>query len=216
MFPGDPIQQAFRRRPMGGPSGTPQQQPAAQPVQHPDYSLQFGPGQPAAPACDPCDLLTAIFQLLSANPDYRPWRTNSIPPDAKSFDRAITIGMPTQGAGETVVTRFTCNPGYDGIVLGISNNVFGPAFNPVTPDIIWRIRNGVSISNSLFIDGYDYITTQFGTTNYPRETSGIFVSSGQTLLYTVTNNSPTYPAGNAVQVTCCFRGFQWPSQRNGR
>ena len=212
---GNYIHDAFARRPLGGPSGTlPDNAPQLRDTGYPQ--TPSGNGQQECGVCDLYHMLQRIEALISANPDYYPWRNGTIPPDGKAFDQAQTINMPTQAAGEQIVTRFTVNPGYDGIVLGISNNVInGNKFNPAAPDLIWRIRNGVAITNSLFVDGYSFITTEFGTTNQPRNTFGIFISSGQTLLYTITNNSPTYPS-DGVQTTCCFQGFQWPSQRGGR
>lgn len=175
-----------------------------------DYSLGFG--------SDLSDLLSRLVQLVSANPQYYPWQT--IPPDGKSFDQVGVIGTPASGSGipgvpgvETVVVSLLCPLGYDGIVLGISNNFIGASFNPGLPSLTWRIRNGVAITNSQFVDGYNNIVVEYGTTNQPRDTSGIFVSSGQTLLYTVTNNDPGIPIAPVSQVACCFRGFFWPSQR---
>lgn len=179
-----------------------------------DRSLQFGTPQPNYTQ----QLLEGIYRLLSANPAYYPWQV--IPPDGKAFDYTGTIDLPVSGGGfgfspgpETVVLTMQCPLGYDGIVLGISNNVFGPSFNPALPSLTWRIRNGVSIANSQFVDGYNEIDVEFGEVKFPRPTSGIFLSTGQTLLYTITNNDASYPTGPATQTTCCFRGFSWPSQR---
>ena len=186
----------------------------------PDYSLQFGPGLSSpSPADLTNDLLARLVMLLSANPGYYPWST--IPPDGKAFDQVGVINTPVSGGGappspgiETEVVRITCPLGYQGIVLGISNNFLGANFNPGLPSLTWRIRNGVSLTNSQFVDGYSSIPVEFGTTEFPRVTSGIFIDTGQTLIYTVTNNDPAIPVDNTTQVACCFRGFFWPVQRN--
>ena len=185
----------------------------------PDYSLQFGPGSGQIPTST--QLIELLIRTLSANPSYYPW--SIIPPDGKAFDQVNTIGMPASGGGigfspgvETVVTELVCPIGYDGLVIGISSNVFGPSFDPALPSLTWRIRNGASLTNSLFVDGYSNITVEFGETKFPRPTAGIFVSSGQTLLYTITNNDATYPVSPVTQTTCCFRGLFWPTQRGGR
>lgn len=164
--------------------------------------------------------LDQLVKLLSASPTYYPWAI--IPPDGKSFDFVNTIALPVSGGGvapspglETVVLTLKCPLGYDGIVYRISNNYLGPSFDPGVPSLIWRIRNGSNIANSKFIDNYDRIVVEYGTTNQPREISGIFVSSGQTLLYTVTNQDPGLPAGNS-QIVCCFAGHFWPQQREER
>ena len=162
------------------------------------------------------DILRAIYEVIFQNPDYYPWRKDCIPPDGKSFDQAQVIGTPTLAAGETIVTQITCPNGYSGIVSGISNNFLGASFNPGLPSLIWRIRNGASIVNSLFVDNYSAITVEFGTTNQPRPIDGIFLSSGQTLLYTVTNNDPGLPVGPGTQIECCFSGRFWPEKRNVR
>lgn len=164
--------------------------------------------------------LNRLVALLSESPTYYPWQI--IPPDGKSFDFVNTIPLPVSGGGaapdpglETLVTTLKCPLGYDGIVYRISNNYLGPGFNPGIPSIIWRIRNGSNIPNSKFVDNYQEIVVEYGTTNQPREISGIFVSSGQTLLYTVTNQDVALPAGSS-QVTCCFAGFFWPQQRTAQ
>lgn len=161
------------------------------------------------------------IRLLSANPTYYPWAI--IPPDGKSFDIVATIGMPAAGGGvapspgtETVVLTYKCPLGYNGIVYRISNNFLGPTFNPQLPSIVWRIRNGPSISNSKFVDNYNNIVVEFGSTAFPREISGIFVKSGQTLLYTVQNGDPTLPVSPVTQTTCCLSGFIWPEQRQAQ
>ncbi len=159
-------------------------------------------------------MLQRLVQLLSASPVYYPWQT--IPPDGKAFDAQTVIGTPTVAAGETVVLSLTCKRGYDGIVLRIANNFVGASINIGLPSLIWRIRNGVSINNSKFVDNYSEITTELGTTNFARDISGIFITSGQTLLYTVTNNDAGLPVSPASQVSCCFAGFFWPQQRNMR
>ncbi len=105
--------------------------------------------------------------------------------------------------------------GYNGFIRRISNNYLGPSFNPGLPSLIGRIRNGPSIANSKFIDEYSRIVVEYGTTNQPREIDGIFISSGQTFLYTVTNQDAALPVGNS-QVTCCFAGSRWPEQRDKR
>lgn len=162
--------------------------------------------------------LSKLVQLLSASPVYYPWQI--IPPDGKAFDYVATIALPVSGGGvapnpgvETVVVSFMCPLGYDGIIKRISNNYLGPSFDPGVPSLIWRIRSGSSIANSKFVDNYSNIVVEYGTTNFPRETDGIFVTSGQTMLYTVTNQDPGLPAGNS-QVTCCFAGLFWPQQRD--
>jgi hypothetical protein len=106
-----------------------------------------------------------------------------------------------------------CPKGYNGIVERISNNFLGPNFNPQLPSITWRIRNGASVANSKFVDNYQNIVVEYGSTAQPRPTSGIFISSGQTLLYTVTNNDPTLPISPDSQIVCCLAGFFWPQQR---
>ena len=218
MFP-DPIQQAFVKRPRGGPRGTPQDYSLGF-GQGEDRSLQFGSGQPAQSNVE--RLLETLIHLISSSPSYYPWRNNTMPSDGKAFDQVNTIGMPNSGGGagfspgpETIVTTLECPAGYDGIVLGISNNVFGPSFNPQLPSLTWRIRNGASLENSLFVDGYNNITVEYGETKFTRDISGILISSGQTLLYTITNNDVTYPISPVTQTTCCFRGFFWPSRRGG-
>ena len=174
-----------------------------------DRSLGFGNGGELG--VSDTQLLAQLVRLLSANPNYYPW--SLIPPDGKAFDVVNTIGTPTVAAGETEVTRLRCPDGYDGIVQGLSNNVFGPSFDPGLPSLIWRIRNGVSINASQFVDGYNRIIVEFGSTNFTRDTAGIFVSSGQTLLYTIENEDAGYPVSPATQITCAFRGFFWPAQR---
>ena len=151
-----------------------------------------------------------LVQLVSALPTFYPW--SIIPPDGKSFDPAATIELPAVGV-ETVVVKYTCPLGYSGLVKGISNNYLGPAFNPGLPSLIWRIRNGSAIASSRFVENYSQIVVEFGQTNFPRPIAGIHISSGQTLLYTVTNNDPALPVGNS-QVTCCFSGLIWPQQRD--
>lgn len=159
-----------------------------------------------------------LVKLLSFSPQFYPWAV--IPPNGKSFDPVGVIGMPASGGGagyspgvETAVLTLVCPKGYNGIVYRISNNFLGPNFNPQLPSITWRIRNGASISNSKFVDNYQSIVVEFGTTNQPRPISGIFISSGQTLIYTVTNNDATLPISPDSQVVCCFSGFFWPQQR---
>jgi len=215
------IQEAFAKRPQGGPPGTSQLVAPDYSLQFgagPDKSLQFGSGVPSAPT--PADLLEMLIRIISANPTYYPWLRGAIPPDGKSFDLTSTINMPGSGGGagyspgpETLVLQLVCPAGYDGLVTAISNNVFGPSFNPALPSLTWRIRNGASLTNSLFVDNYNNITVEFGSTQQPREIAGIFVSSGQSLLYTTTNNDATYPVGPVTQTTCCFHGLFWPSQR---
>jgi hypothetical protein len=161
--------------------------------------------------------LQQLVRLLSASPTYYPW--SIIPPDGKGFDFVNTIALPVSAGGappspgpETIVTSMMCPYGYDGIIYRISNNYLGAGFNPGLPSLIWRIRNGPSLTNSKFVDNYNQIVVEYGTTNQPRDISGIFVSSGQYYLYTVTNQDPALPAGTS-QVTCCFAGFFWPQQR---
>lgn len=184
-----------------------------------DRSLGFGSGSNDSPIAD--TLLKQLVDILSASPIYYPWQI--IPPDGKSFDAVNTITLPAAGIGiapapgiETVVTTLVCPLGYNGIVLRISNNFEGPSFNPGLPSLIWRIRNGSSIASSKFVDNYSKIVVEYGTTNAPRDISGIFVSSAQTLLYTVTNQDPAIPIAPATQTTCCFAGFFWPQQRDAR
>lgn len=169
-----------------------------------DNSLGFGV---------PSDLpaLIQIARLMAASGEYKPWL--NMPVDGKAFDKLEVIDTPDYGDPETIVTRLTCPTGYNGIVKRISNNFLGGSFNPGLPSLIWRIRNGVAISSSSFVDNYSRIVIEFGTTNYPRESDGIFLVSDQTLLYTVENNDPVLPAGGTSQVACCFAGFFWPAQR---
>jgi len=161
----------------------------------------------------------ALIKLLSANPSYYPWQV--IPPDGKSFDYIGVIETPASGGGvgpdpgiETIVVQFTCPLGYSGIIKRISCNFLGASFNPGLPSLTWRIRNGVSITSGKFVDNYSNINVELGTTQFAREIDGIFVSSGQTYLFTVTNNDPGLPAGPSSQVCCAFGGFFWPSQRS--
>lgn len=166
---------------------------------------------------NPADLDTLVSQMsqalgiIAANPQYYPW--SLIPPDGKSFDPVMVIGTPTVGAGETIVARYTMPLGYDGIVIRINNNFLGASFNPGLPSLTWRIRNGTSITQSRFIEDYSNIVVEFGTTQIPRPISGIFLTSGQTLLYTVQNNDGTLPVAPSSQVCCGFSGFRWPQQR---
>lgn len=164
-------------------------------------------------------LLACILQKLNESSQYFPW--SIIQPSGKAFDILKVIQTPVSGVGigyqpgvETVVTTLDCPLGYDGIVLRVSNNFIGASINPGLPSMTWRIRNGISIAQSKFVEGYSHIITEFGTTEYPRETSGIHVTSGQRLIYTVTNNDSTLPTGPASQVACCFAGHFWPAQRD--
>jgi hypothetical protein len=165
--------------------------------------------------------LHKLVALLSSNPSYYPWQV--IPPGGKAFDQAGTIQTPAAGGGvapspgtETVVVSLTCPIGYDGIVKRIGNTFLGASFNPGLPSLVWRIRSGSSLldPNCRFIDNYNAIVVEYGSTQFLRETDGIFLSSGQTLLYTVTNFDPALPAGAASQVSCAFSGYFWPQQRS--
>lgn len=151
-----------------------------------------------------------LVKLVSALPTFYPW--SIIPPDGKSIVPAQAIALPALGV-ETLVLAYTCPRGYSGLITGISNNYLGPSFNPALPSLIWRIRNGTSIISSRLIDNFNQITVEFGTTNFPMPIAGIHINSGQTFLYTVTNNDPALPTPNS-QVVCRFNGLIWPQQRD--
>lgn len=163
--------------------------------------------------------LLQLGRLVATLPNRYPW--SIIPPDGVGFDPMVVIPTPAPGAGpgfspgvETVVNTLQVPDGYDGIITHISNNFLGASFNPGLPSLTWRIRVGASIAQSRFVRDYDNIIVEFGETKFPREIAGIFLSSGQTFLYTVTNNDPAIAPGPGTQVACCFSGFYWPQQRS--
>jgi hypothetical protein len=161
-----------------------------------------------------------LVKLVGALPTFYPW--SIIPPDGKGFDPVQAIELPASGGGagyspgnETVVVSYTCPKGYSGLVKGIQNNYLGPGFNAALPSLTWRIRLGpnITVSASRFVENYANITVEFGQTNFPRPISGIHIHSGQTLIYTVTNNDTALPAETSV-VVCGFSGLIWPEQRD--
>lgn len=149
-----------------------------------------------------------LVRLLSQNPTYYPWIDS--PPDAQSFDETNVIPVPTAIGIETDVLVLLVPAGWDGAILGISNVYLGPveSLNYAIPSLVWRIR-----VDQRQINGYNKITTQFGTTEFPRPISPILVNSGQTLRYTVTNNDGALPAvGNFIY--CQFGGRFWPHRKS--
>lgn len=157
---------------------------------------------------DVANNIRELVRLLSQTPSYFPWIDS--PADAQSFDETNVIPVPVGIGVETDVLVLPVPTGWDGVILGISNVYLGPVetLNYAIPSLTWRIR-----VDQRQVNGYNSISTQFGTTEFPRPISPILVNSGQKLRYTVTNNDPALPAvGNFIY--CQFGGRFWPHRKS--
>lgn len=155
------------------------------------------------------DLLNEVRGLRkdeSKDSSYYPWEV--IPPQGKAFDATSTppIVTPTVAAGETTVLVLQCPLGWDGIVKRLSNNYIGGTDPDTTGSLTWRVY-----LDRQLVPNYGNIQVQFGTPAFPRDTDGIFFSSGQTLKWTVTNIDPALPTAGSF-CSCCLAGFWWPRQ----
>ena len=121
----------------------------------------------------------------------------------RSFDRFGTVATPAVGASATVLTEIV-PLGYDGVLERISHNVSGSALIQGSGDLIWRIR-----IDGRFLQDYGNMLVEFGSPQWPRPISGIYVKSGQRLEYVVENINFILVVS---YITCCFAGYYWPQR----
>ncbi len=152
--------------------------------------------------------LTQLMELIANSSEYYPWEV--LPPQGRAFDANSKppIVTPTVAAGETEVLRFIVPLGFDGIIKRLSNTYIGGTNPDTTQSLTWRIY-----LDSQLVPNYSAITTQFGSTQWPRETDGIFIGSGQIVRWTVTNTDAALPTAGTF-CTCCLAGFVWPRDNN--
>ncbi len=148
--------------------------------------------------------MSELASLLASDSTYYSWLV--IPPQGKAFDANSDppIVTPTVVAGETEVLRLKVPQGWDGIIKRISNTYIGGTNPDTTQSLIWRIYLDTQL-----VPNYGRITTQFGSTQFPRDTDGIFIGSGQTVRWTVTNVDAGLPTAGTY-CSCCLAGFWWP------
>jgi hypothetical protein len=153
-------------------------------------------------------LMNDLINEIGTDSTYYPWLV--IPPQGKAFDANSTppIVTPTVAAGETEVLRLVVPQGWDGIIKRLSNTYIGGTNPDTTQSLTWRIY-----LDQQLVPNYGNIKTQFGSTQFPRETDGIFISSGQTVRWTVTNTDVALPTPGTY-CSCCLAGFWWPRQQS--
>lgn len=152
--------------------------------------------------------LGELTNLLAGDSTQYPWLV--IPPQGKAFDKNSDppITTPTVGAGETEVLRVVVPQGWNGIIKRLSNTYIGGTNPDTTQSLTWRVY-----LDQMLVPNYGRITTQFGNTQFPRETDGIFIGSNQVVRWTVTNTDAGLPTAGTY-CSCCLAGFWWPQPQN--
>lgn len=130
-----------------------------------------------------------------------PW--SEPPPGFQSFDAHKQIPSPPLST-DTEVLRLVAPDGYDGVIRRLSNNYTGPNFVQGSGQIIWRL-----LIDQMVVKNYGQITIEMGSPQWPRETDGILLRSGQVVRYMVSISDPAL-AGSAGGVICALGGYFWP------
>lgn len=127
------------------------------------------------------------------------------PPGFQAFDTHQQIATPAVGV-DTEVLRLTVADGYDGVIRRLSNNYTGPNFVQGSGQILWRL-----LIDQMVVKNYGRITIEMGSPQWPRETDGILLRSGQVVRYVVNVSDPVL-AGSASGIICSLGGYFWPKE----
>ena len=96
--------------------------------------------------------------------EIRPWWLD-FPRDARYFDKNGTIATPALGSSLTSVLSFTCPPGWDGVLVAISQNYTGAGLVAGSGDLTWTIRRAGAVEVE-----YNAVPFELGTSQEPTET----------------------------------------------
>lgn len=127
------------------------------------------------------------------------------PPGFQAFDYSRHIATPAVGV-DTEVLVFSVPDGYDGVIRRLSNNYTGPGFVQGSGQLIWRI-----LIDRMVVKNYGQILIEMGSPQWPRDTDGILLRSGQVVRYMV-NVSDAALAGSATGIICAVGGYFWPKE----
>lgn len=126
------------------------------------------------------------------------------PPGFQAFDAHRHIVTPAVGT-DTEVLTVTVPEGYDGIIRRLSNNYTGPNFVAGSGQIIWRL-----LIDRMVVRNYGQILIEMGSPQWPRDTDGILLRSGQVVRYMVNVSDPALVG--ATGIICSLAGYFWPKE----
>lgn len=125
------------------------------------------------------------------------------PPGFQAFDAHQQIATPAVNV-DTEVLRLAVPDGYDGVIRAFSNNFTGANFVQGSGQILWRL-----LIDQMVVKNYGRITIEMGSPQWPRDTAGILLRSGQMVRFIVTVTDPLL-AGSASGIICALAGHFWP------
>jgi hypothetical protein len=138
-----------------------------------------------------------------------PWLNQ--PPQGREFRKHGGIALPANQGFSTVLT-FRIQPGYEGVIRGVSFNVVGPAstgFAEDSGDLIWDVSIGRS-----FAQGFARQRTSLGNlaTPYP-VVQCIRVWPGQLITMEVSRPNAIDPLDPADRIVAAIVGYTYPVHR---
>lgn len=119
------------------------------------------------------------------------------PPDSESFHIGAGITIPAQDGVFHSVVSFTVDPGRNGAMVQIANELVGAGFTDFSGDLIWQIVRNPGSGLATAERNYENIQASYGDVKNPGKISVIRIFEGDVVQLQVKNVN-IIPAGQTI------------------